>query len=74
MCYEEPLINDPQQVHQIYHGSEHPCALVETDIVRQTYAGLFRPEYRSRLCVDVIRGGVASPDPGLKIAGQEVIL
>ena len=48
-CDEEQLINDLQKVHKVHHDSEHPFALLETDVVKQTYAGLSTPEIMQRL-------------------------
>lgn len=43
-CSEDDLINDLRAVHQQFRDSEHPFALLETEVVRRRFAGLPRDE------------------------------
>lgn len=48
-CDREVLLDDFRSVHQRYHDSEHPFALLETNTVRERFAGLTREEIAKRL-------------------------
>jgi FMN phosphatase YigB (HAD superfamily) len=39
-CNREKLLDDLRAVHQHHHDSEHPFALLETETVKQRYAGM----------------------------------
>ena len=43
-CDREALLDDFKQVHQRHHDSEHPFALLETNIVNTTFPGRSRRE------------------------------
>lgn len=48
-CDRERLLDDFRQVHQIHHDSEHPFALLETEIVRSAFPDLDRGQLAKRL-------------------------
>jgi phosphoglycolate phosphatase len=43
-CDKEKLLDDLKRVHQIFHDTEHPFSLLDTDIVAENYKGMSRKE------------------------------